>query len=195
MHPARVVAALHRTVPPDTVVTNDAGNFAAFLHRYWRFGPGVAQLAPANGAMGFAVPAAVGAACVDPRRPVLAVVGDGGALMTGQELETATRLGLHVVVVVFQNALYGTIAMHQARELGRTAAVAVHDVDFASWGRGLGARACTVSTGADLDAALADAFAHPGPALVAVRTDPDVISPTDSLGDLVAAHRGARPSR
>ena len=163
LHPAAVVSALHRAVPSDAVVTNDAGNFAAFLHRYWRFGPGVAQLAPANGAMGFAVPAAVAAACVDRSRPAVAVVGDGGALMTGQELETATRLGLDVVVVVFQNAMYGTIAMHQARELGRTAAVSIADVDFTAWGRGLGAHACTVSTSAELDDALAEAFARPGP--------------------------------
>ena len=189
LHPASVVSALHRAVPSDAVVTNDAGNFAAFLHRYWRFGPGVAQLAPANGAMGFAVPAAVAAACVDRSRPAVAVVGDGGALMTGQELETATRLGLDVVVVVFQNAMYGTIAMHQARELGRTAAVSIADVDFTAWGRGLGAHACTVSTSAELDDALAGAFARPGPALVAVRTDPDVISPSARLDALVAAHR------
>ena len=161
LHPATVVSALHRAVPSDAVVTNDAGNFAAFLHRYWRFGPGVAQLAPANGAMGFAVPAAVAAACVDRSRPAVAVVGDGGALMTGQELETATRLGLDVVVVVFQNAMYGTIAMHQARELGRTAAVSIADVDFTEWARGLGAHACTVSTSAELDDALVEAFARP----------------------------------
>lgn len=193
LHPARVVEALHRVVPPDAVVTSDAGNFAAFLHRYWRFGPGVAQLAPANGAMGFAVPAAVACALIDRDRPALAVVGDGGALMTGQELEVATRLGLDLVVVVFQNTLYGTIAMHQARDVGRTAAVSIADVDFAAWGRGLGAHACTVSTAAELAQALATAFAQRGPALVAVRTDPDVISPAARLGELVDEHRPSSP--
>jgi acetolactate synthase-1/2/3 large subunit len=185
VHPAEVIAALHRVLPPDAVVTNDAGNFAAFLHRYWRFPPTTTQLAPVNGAMGYAVPAAVAAALAAPERTAVAVVGDGGVLMTGQEIETAARLGAPAVVLVLQNGLYGTIAMHQARELGRTSAVDISGVDLVRWAEGLGAAAYGVTEAAELDGALQQALAGRKPAVVAVRTDPDVISPAATLGGLL----------
>ena len=187
VHPVDVVAALHRALPPDGIVTNDAGNFAAFLHRYWRFPPSTTQLAPVNGAMGYAVPAGVAAALAAPERAVVAVVGDGGALMTGQEIETAVRVGAPVVVLVLQNGMYGTIAMHQARDLGRTSGVAIGDVDLVRWAEGLGATAYGVRDVGELDRALRQALAGRRPAVVAVRTDPDVISPAARLGDLIAA--------
>jgi acetolactate synthase I/II/III large subunit len=185
VHPVEVIAALHRALPAHGVVTNDAGNFAAFLHRYWRFPASTAQLAPVNGAMGYAVPAAVAAALAAPERPVVAVVGDGGVLMTGQEIETAVRLGAPVVVLVLQNGMYGTIAMHQARDIGRTAGVDIGDVDLVRWAEGLGAAAYGVTDGAGLDGALEQALAGRRPAVVAVRTDPEVISPAATLGDLL----------
>ncbi|HYH29570.1 MAG TPA: thiamine pyrophosphate-dependent enzyme [Pseudonocardia sp.] len=185
VHPTEVIAALHRALPPDAVVTNDAGNFAAFLHRYWRFPPTTAQLAPVNGAMGYAVPAAVAASLAAPDRTAVAVVGDGGVLMTGQEIETAVRLGAPAVVLVLQNGLYGTIAMHQARELGRTSAVDISGVDLVRWAEGLGAAAYGVTDAAELDGALRQAVAGRRPAVVAVRTDPEVISPAATLGELL----------
>ncbi|WP_211261120.1 thiamine pyrophosphate-dependent enzyme [Pseudonocardia acaciae] len=189
VHPARVVTALHAVLPPDAVVTSDAGNFSSFLHRYWRFPPTTRQLAPVNGAMGYAVPAAVAAKLAAPHRAVVAVVGDGGALMTGQEIEVAARHGAPIVVVVMQNGLYGTIAMHQARDLGRTAAVDIGAVDLVSWAAGLGAAGYQVCDAGDLHAVLRDALAQPRPAVVAVRTEPDVISPTARLDQLLARHR------
>jgi acetolactate synthase-1/2/3 large subunit len=104
-----------RQLPGDVVLANDAGNFSVFCHRYWRFDHPSTQLGPVSGAMGYGVPAAIGAALAEPGRRVVALAGDGGFLMTGQELETAARVGVPVLVVVFQNGLYGTIAMHQAR--------------------------------------------------------------------------------
>jgi acetolactate synthase-1/2/3 large subunit len=188
VHPVDVMAALHRALPADAVVTNDAGNFAAFLHRYWRFPAQTRQLAPVNGAMGYAVPAAVAAALAEPGRPCVAVVGDGGVLMTGQEIETAVRHGAPVVVVVLQNGMYGTIAMHQARDLGRTSGVDIGDVDLVRWAEGLGAAAFGVTDAGELDRALTDALAAGRPAVVAVRTAPDVISPAARLADLLAAN-------
>ncbi len=185
VHPVEVIAALHRALPADGVVTNDAGNFAAFLHRYWRFPASTAQLAPVNGAMGYAVPAAVAAALAAPERPVVAVVGDGGVLMTGQEIETAVRHGAPVVGLGLQNGMYGTIAMHQARDIGRTAGVDIGDVDLVRWAEGLGAAAYGVTDAAGLDGALAQALAERRPAVVAVHTDPEVISPAATLGDLL----------
>jgi acetolactate synthase-1/2/3 large subunit len=180
-----VIAALHRHLPPDGIVTNDAGNFAAFLHRYWRFPPTTRQLAPVNGAMGYAVPAAVAAAVAAPERTAVAVVGDGGVLMTGQEIETAVRLGAPVVVLVLQNGMYGTIAMHQARDLGRTSGVDIGLVDLVRWAEGLGAAAYGVTDAGELDEAVRRAVTGRRPAVVAVRTDPDVITPTATLTELL----------
>ncbi|TWF77485.1 acetolactate synthase-1/2/3 large subunit [Pseudonocardia hierapolitana] len=185
VHPAAVIAALHRHLPHDGIVTNDAGNFAAFLHRYWRFPPTTTQLAPVNGAMGYAVPAAVAAAVAAPERTAVAVVGDGGVLMTGQEIETAVRLGAPVVVLVMQNGMYGTIAMHQARDLGRTSGVEIGAVDLVRWAEGLGAAAYGVTEAGELDEALHRAVTGRRPAVVAVRTDPDIITPTATLAGLL----------
>jgi acetolactate synthase-1/2/3 large subunit len=187
VHPVEVILALHRCLPANAVVTNDAGNFAGFLHRYWRFPPTTAQLAPANGAMGYAVPAAVAAGLAAPDRPVVAVVGDGGALMTGQEIETAVRTGSAIVVVILQNGLYGTIAMHQAIDTGRMAGIDIGGVDFVRWAEGLGAVAYSVTDAAELDGTLTRALNGRRPAVVAVRTDPQVISTTARLDDLISA--------
>jgi acetolactate synthase-1/2/3 large subunit len=185
VHPAAVIAALHRHLPHDGIVTNDAGNFAAFLHRYWRFPGTTTQLAPVNGAMGYAVPSAVAAAVAAPERTAVAVVGDGGVLMTGQEIETAVRLGAPLVVLVLQNGMYGTIAMHQARDLGRTSGVDIGSVDLVRWAEGLGATAYGVTEAGQLDDALHRAVTGRRPAVVAVRTDPDIITPAATLTGLL----------
>jgi acetolactate synthase-1/2/3 large subunit len=187
VHPAQVVAAMARHLPRDVVLTNDAGNFSQFCHRYWRFDHPRTQLGPSSGAMGYAVPAAVGAQLAAPDRRVVALVGDGGFLMTGNELETAVRHRAPVLAVVFQNRLYGTIAMHQARQLGRVAGVDIGDVDLAGFARSLGADAVEVSRPADLDAAFARAAAFDRPRAVVVRTDPDVLTPTTTLSGLLSS--------
>ncbi len=182
--PAQVIAALREVLPEDTVLTNDAGNFATFLHRYWRYNHPRTQLAPANGAMGYGVPAAVAAKLAAPDRRVVACCGDGGFLMTGQELETAVRYGASILVVVFRNGMHGTIAMHQARELGRTAGTEIGDVDLASYARSLGAEGYTVRDPGELVPALEGALASDAVALVDVVTDPDIISPSARLSEL-----------
>ncbi|MGH3359450.1 MAG: thiamine pyrophosphate-dependent enzyme, partial [Nocardioidaceae bacterium] len=160
--PAAVIGALSEQLPDDAIVANDAGNFSVFGHRYWRFTHPRTQVAPISGAMGYAVPAAVGASLAAPDRTVVALVGDGGFLMTGQELETAVRCDVSPVVVVFQNRMYGTIAMHQARSIGRLAAVDIGGVDLEGYARALGATARSVSDQCDLDATLHDLLDHPG---------------------------------
>ncbi|GAA4945598.1 thiamine pyrophosphate-binding protein [Streptomonospora halophila] len=186
MHPWAVVEGMRKALPDDSVITNDAGNFAAFLHRGWTYRHPHTQLAPTSGAMGYAVPAAVAAKLTAPHRTVVAAVGDGGLLMTGQELETAVRLGLAITVVVFQNGLYGTIAMHQARELGRTAGTDISGpLDLAAYARGLGALGATATDPVELADALDSALASELPTLVDVRTDPDVISPEATMSGLL----------
>ena len=182
--PARVVAALREVLPEDAIMANDAGNFSAFLHRYWRYNHPHTQLAAANGAMGYGVPAAIAAKLVAPERSVAACCGDGGFLMTGQELETAVRCGTPILVVVFRNGMHGTIAMHQARDLGRTAGVEIGEVDLATYARSLGAEGYTVRETEDLVPALDEALSSDSVALVDVVTDPDIISPTARLSEL-----------
>ncbi|MFD6952682.1 thiamine pyrophosphate-binding protein [Nocardiopsis sp. TSRI0078] len=186
LHPWAVVAGMRAALPEDALITNDAGNFASFLHRGWWFRHPRTQLAPTSGAMGYAVPAAVAAKIAAPDRTVVAVAGDGGTLMTGQELETAVRMGAPITVVVFQNGLYGTIAMHQARELGRIAGTRISGpLDLAGFARSLGARGATVHTREELEKALAESVEADLPTLVDVRTDPEVISPSATLSGLL----------
>lgn len=191
--PARVVALMSEVFPPDTILTNDAGNFATFLHRYWRFRHPRTQIAPTNGAMGYGVPAAVAAKLAEPDRAVVAVAGDGGFLMSGQEIETAVRYDAHIKVVVFRNGIHGTIAMHQARTFGRTAGIGIGSVDLAAYARSLGAEGFTVSTPGELRSALESAVSFEGVAVVDIATDAELITPSARMSELMhfgAAHSG-----
>lgn len=185
LHPATVMGALARTFPPATVIANDAGNFSAFGHRYWRFTEPRTQAGPTSGAMGYGIPAAVAAKLALPDRDVVALVGDGGFLMTGQELETAVRHELPITVVVFRNGLYGTIAFHQAQHFGRIAAVEIGDVDVAAIARGYGAAAWQVSARGELEKALEEARTCGCPAVVDAIVDPDVLTPSARLSDFL----------
>jgi acetolactate synthase-1/2/3 large subunit len=134
--------------------------------------------------MGYGAPAAVAAKLACPERCVVCVAGDGGLLMTGQELETAVRYGANIVVVVLRNGMHGTIAMHQMRSLGRTAGTGIGSVDLAAYARSLGASGFTAQDEEGLEAALQNALDVDGPALVEAITDPDLITPTARLSEL-----------
>jgi acetolactate synthase-1/2/3 large subunit len=183
--PARVVEAVTAALPAEAIVVNDAGNFAGWVHRYHRFRLSGTQAAPSSGAMGYGVPAAIGATLARPDRPVVAFVGDGGFLMTGQELMTAVQEGLPVKVVLGDNGAYGTIAMHQYQRIGPEAlfAVKLQSPDFAAVVRAYGVVASTVEKTAEFADAFQAALAHPGPALVHVKTDLRDISAAGSLPD------------
>jgi acetolactate synthase I/II/III large subunit len=189
--PTQVVGALREVLPEDAVITNDAGNFSAFVHRYWRYNHARTQLAPTSGAMGYGVPAAIAAKLAAPDRRVVATVGDGGFLMSGQEVETAVRYGAPILVVVFRNGMHGTIAMHQAKKLGRTAGVEIGEVDLASYARSLGAVGYTVRDPEELAPAFSEALAADTVALVDVITDPDAISPSTQLSELAGNSESA----
>ena len=185
--PAEVVGALGRVLPADAIMANDAGNFSVFLHRYWRYNHPLTQVAAANGAMGYGVPGAIGAKLAAPEGAVVALCGDGGFLMSGQEIETAVRYGIGITVIVFQNGMHGTIAMHQARDVGRTAGSGIGPVDLAGFARSLGAKGYTVTGPEDLEPALREAVDYEGVSLVDVVTDPDLITPTARLSELAPA--------
>ncbi|HVV13285.1 thiamine pyrophosphate-binding protein [Amycolatopsis sp.] len=191
VHPAEVVRAVRKVVPEDTVVTMDSSSFAGFVHRYWCFTEPRTQLGPADRVAGYAVPAAVAAKLAQPKRTVVAMVGDGSVMMTGQELETAVRYRAPIIVVVIQNGLYGDIAVHQARTHGRLSGVALNPVDFASWARSFGAVGYTVESPEQLEPTVGRALRHQRPSVIDVRTDPDVINPDVRLSALFRAEHGA----
>lgn len=159
---AHVCIALARRMAPDAVLTTDAGNFTSFVHRHMPFGPGNIFLGSAVGGMGAGMPMAVAAALRHPGRQAIAVVGDGGALMTGNEIATAMRHGVAPVLLIADNRTYGSIGMHHAnRYPGRPVADAADlmNPDFAAWARAFGADGYTIREEAEiapvLDAALA----------------------------------------
>ena len=155
VHPGRIVASLRRVLPDDAILTTDAGNFAGWIGRGFRFRRPGTFLGPTSGAMGYGLPAGIAAALVHRDRPVVALVGDGGLAMSMAELETAVRVGARVVVVVFDNERYGTIRMWQERRgSGVGVATELGPVDFAAIGRACGARGVRVERDADFEPAL-----------------------------------------
>jgi acetolactate synthase-1/2/3 large subunit len=133
----------------------------------------------------------VAARLADADRDVLAFAGDGGFLMTGQEIETGVRYGLPFTTVVFRNGMHGTIAMHQARTLGRLAGVEIGAVDVAAVARGYGAWARTDTTREELREALTEARISGRTCVIDVLTDPDVLTPTARLSDLLRTEASA----
>ena len=182
VHPAAAVGALRRLLPPGAVVTTDAGNFAGWYARHLPLLEGQRFLGPTSGAMGYGLPAAVGAAIAEPARPVVALAGDGGLAMLMAELETAVRERVRMVVIVHDNGRYGTIRMHQERSHpGRVTATELGPIDFAAVARACGAGAVTVERDADVAEALAGALAAQRVTLVHLRLDPAILSLTDRL--------------
>ncbi len=139
VHPGRVVATLNRVLSPDTIVTTDAGNFGGWAARGLILRRPGTFVGTTAGAMGFAIPAAVAASLAGPGRPVVALAGDGGAGMTIAELETAVRVGVHPVVLVFDNERYGTIHDHQVRRGLEPVATDLGPVDWVRVAEGYGA--------------------------------------------------------
>lgn len=186
----RVVRAAREILPDDAIVANGAGNFAAWLHRYFRYRRYRGQVAPTNGAMGYGVPAAIAAAIAAPSRTVVAFCGDGDFMMCAQELATARQYQLPVVFIVVNNGGYGTIRMHQERAYpGRVIATELVNPDFAALAAAHGLFARKVTATEAFAPALVEALACGGPALIEVVTNPDTLLPGVSVADLRALSR------
>jgi acetolactate synthase-1/2/3 large subunit len=182
----QVVQQLMAAVPHDAILTNGAGNYATWAHRFYRYGGMRTQLAPTNGAMGYAVPAGVAAKIVHPERTVITFAGDGEFMMTGQELATAVQYGAGVVFIVFNNNMFGTIRMHQERTYpGRVSGTGLHNPDFAALAKAYGAHGEVVEKTADFAPALERALAHARenklPAMIELRYDSNLITPNATL--------------
>ena len=185
----QVMKAVSDTLPDDAVVTNGAGNYAAFLHRYFVYKNYRTCLAPTSGSMGYGLPAAIAAKAAAPDRTVVNFAGDGCFMMTCQELATCMQYGLNVVTVVVNNGMYGTIRMHQEREYPvRVVGTQLTNPDFAAFARSFGAHGETVLKTEDFKPALARALASGKPAIIEVKTDPEAISVRQTITALRKAH-------
>jgi acetolactate synthase-1/2/3 large subunit len=169
---------LRASLPDTAVVTNGAGNYAAWLHRFYSHDQPRTQLAPGSGAMGYAVPAAVAAKIVLPEREVVCVAGDGCFLMSAQELATVSALGLKILFIVVNNGTYGTIRMHQeSRFPGRPIGTALSNPSFTGLARSFGLAAWRVTTTEEFPGVLAAARSDAGPALIELETSIEDIAP------------------
>ncbi|KSR45183.1 thiamine pyrophosphate-binding protein [Pseudomonas aeruginosa] len=179
---AAVVAHLDETLPDDAVIANGAGNYAVWVHRFYRYRQARTQLAPTNGAMGYGLPAAIAASLREPRRDVVCFAGDGCFMMYPQELATAAQFGATPVVIVVNNGMLGTIRMHQEREYpGRVSATTLVNPDFVALALAFGAYAERVERSAEFPEAFRRARASGRPALLELLTDPRQVTPQARL--------------
>jgi acetolactate synthase-1/2/3 large subunit len=188
---AEVIRTVSEVLPDNGIVTNGAGNYAAFLHRHFQYKGYRTQLAPTSGSMGYGLPAAIAAKLAEPTRPVVNFAGDGCFMMTGQELATAVQYGLDIVTVIANNGMYGTIRMHQERHYpGRTVGTTLVNPDFAAYARSFGAHGETVERTEDFRAAFERSLNAGKPAVIELRTDPEAITPRQTIAEIKKAAGG-----
>lgn len=181
----QVVKIVSQHLPDDGVVTNGAGNYSAWIHRYYRFRGFKTQLANTAGAMGYGIPAAVAAKLAAPDRPVVSFNGDGCFLMNGQELATAMQYRLPIVIVVVNNGMYGTIRMHQEREYPeRVSGTDLLNPDFAAYAKSFGANGSVIANTDDFEPAFTEALGSDKPTLLELKVDPQAITPTTTLDQI-----------
>ncbi len=182
-----VVAALSPRLAADAAIVTDAGNFSSWLHRHHAFKASQRLLGAVSGAMGLGVPAAVATALREPARQAVTLVGDGGFLMTGNELSVAVQRGLPVRIFVSNNRSYGTIRLHQEKQYpGRVSATDLANPDFARLAEAFGATGLRLAPGDDVDGVVEQALAAPGPVVVDVHASLKRISANVSLDDLAS---------
>jgi acetolactate synthase-1/2/3 large subunit len=180
-----IMAHLEEVLPQDAILTNGAGNYATWVHRFHRFRGFATQAAPTSGSMGYGTPAAVAAKLLFPEREVIAFAGDGCFLMNGQEFATAAQYGLPIIVIVVNNGTYGTIRMHQERTYpGRVSGTDLRNPDFAAIARAHGGHGETVEKTAEFAAAFDRARASGKPSIIEIKLDPEAITPTKTLTEI-----------
>jgi len=186
-----VVTSLQKHLPSDTAITNGAGNFASWMHRYFRY-HGLAkgqktQLAPTGGAMGYGVPAGI-AASLATGRVAFTIAGDGDFLMNGQELATASQHGAKSIILLLNNGMYGTIRMHQEREYpSHVSGTALRNPDFCALARAYGYAAERVTETAQFEAVLLRALKADRGTLIEVPLDPEIITTRGTLSSITHA--------
>ena len=174
----QVIHQLSEHLPDNAIVTNGAGNFAAFLHRYLRARAFPGHLAPTSGSMGYGFPAAISAKLEHPDRPVICFAGDGCFQMTLNEMSTARQYGANVITIVCNNGQYGTIRMHQEKTYpGRVSGTQMFNPDYAAFARAYGAHGERIERTEDFLPAYLRALEAGCPAVIELVLDPDALSP------------------
>lgn len=173
-----VITHLNEVLGDDAALTNGAGNYSAWLHRYYRYRGWRTQLAPTSGSMGYGLPAAIAAKLQNPGAESICLAGDGCFQMVSQEFGTACEHGANVIVLLCDNGMYGTIRMHQQRNYPhRPSGTSLKNPDFAALARSYGGFGATVTTDAEFAPAFAAARAAGVPAILHLKTDPKALSP------------------
>jgi len=183
-----IIHSVRKHSAEDTIVCNGAGNNSGWLHRFFRYREYKTQLAPTSGTMGYGVPAAIAAKLRYPDRCVVAFAGDGDFMMNGQELATAMQYQANIIIIVVNNGIYATIRMHQEREYPhRVIGTDMINPDFVALAHAYGAHGELVVKTADFEAAFERSKAAGKPALIEVRLDPEILTPTATVTSLRAA--------
>jgi acetolactate synthase I/II/III large subunit len=178
----RVIDHLNKVLADDAVLTNGAGNYSAWLHRYYRYRGWRTQLAPTSGSMGYGLPAAIAAKLQHPDRDVICLAGDGCFQMVSQEFGTACEQGANVVVLISDNGMYGTIRMHQQRNYPlRPSGTKLTNPDFAALAESYGGLGITVTSDHEFPEALARARQSEVPCIIHLKLDPKALSPRQEL--------------
>jgi acetolactate synthase I/II/III large subunit len=182
---AEVMRTLSELLPEDGILANGAGNFAAFVHRYFQYKGYRTCLAPTSGSMGYGLPAAIAAKIAHPTRPVVGVQGDGDFLMTGQELATAVQYDLPTITIIANNGMYGTIRAHQERAYPRRViGTTLVNPDFAAYAASFGAVGHTIEATRDFAPALRAALNSAKPSVIELKLDPEALSPHMTLTEI-----------
>ncbi|HEY4552581.1 MAG TPA: thiamine pyrophosphate-dependent enzyme [Bacillaceae bacterium] len=172
-----VIALLQDRLPKGTIITNDAGNFAGWLHSFYRFNEENTYVGPTSGAMGYGMPAAIGAKVACPEKTVVSLSGDGGFMMTVQELETAVRHRIPIISIVFNNRMYGTIRMHQELVYPeRVIGTELGAVQFAALARSIGANGYLANSPQEFEQSLMAALKSGRPSVIEINSDPEQIA-------------------
>jgi acetolactate synthase-1/2/3 large subunit len=177
-----VMAHLNKVLPDNSIITNGAGNYTVWVHRFYRYRQPATELAPTNGAMGYGLPAAIAAKLHAPERTVVCFAGDGCFMMYPQELATAMQFKAPIIVIVVNNGMLATIRMHQEREYpGRVSATELTNPDFIAFAKSFGAHAELVERTEDFAAAFQRAQQAGVASLIELRVDPKQITPQSRL--------------
>ena len=182
---SRVIRHITQTMPDNTLLTNGAGNYTVWGHRFHQHRSYRTQLAPTSGSMGYAVPAAIAAKLVSPDQPVISLSGDGCFLMTAQEMATARKYNANVIYLVVNNSMYGTIRMHQERHHPqRMIATDLVNPDFVTYAAAFGIDGERVVNTSDFPAALARAREAANGYLIELIVDEQALTPTQTLDEI-----------
>ena len=180
-----IMVWLRDHLPEDAIITQGAGNFSGWVHRFYRVRRYDGLVGATSGSMGYGLPAALAMQTLHPGRTVLCVAGDGDFLMTGQDFATAVQYKLPLIVMIYDNGLYGTIRMHQEREYpGRVIATELHNPDFVAYAQAFGGFGVKVEKTADFPAAFAAAQKSGKPSIIQLKVDPEALTPGMSLSQI-----------